>query len=441
MVQASLAHSSQRKRKVVLVSFRKGVTTVAGQGPSGSHVEVAPVGTVGLTGRDYPGVTFDLRVAEGDEVSAGQTLCVDRHRPDICFVAPVAGRVSKVGLGARRSLDTLEIAVKGDAAVVFDVSLAPGDATALRHLLRQSGMWSGFRSRPFGFVPDPGEAPAAVFITATDTHPLAANPVEVLAPLAAQFQRGIDALLRLVSGPVFLCQPPGRPLAPAQDRLKIVQFAGRHPVGLAGTHIHQLMPVSRHRSVWQIGYQDVAALGHLLETGRIMGVRSICVAGPGVAGPAVVKTPLGARLADLLDGWARGIVPGENIVLLSGSPLQGREAVFLGRHDLQVTALAPESPEPMKRPFWWRLLDRLPVAKAGAMLPLESFERAFPFDLLPAPLMRALAVQDVETAERLGCLELLEEDLAVLSRLCPSGSDYGALLRRVLNTLAEEIAP
>ncbi|MBK8439867.1 MAG: hypothetical protein IPL38_10360 [Rhodobacter sp.] len=54
--------------------------------------------------------------------------------------------------------------------------------------------------------------------------------------------------------------------------------------------------------------------------------------------------------------------------------------------------------------------------------------------------MRALAVGDVETAERLGCLELLEDDLALLSHLCPSGSDYGMLLRRTLDILAQEQA-
>ncbi|AML52113.1 hypothetical protein [Falsihalocynthiibacter arcticus] len=83
-------------------------------------------------------------------------------------------------------------------------------------------------------------------------------------------------------------------------------------------------------------------------------------------------------------------------------------------------------------------MDHLPPPPNSATLPLEAFEHVFPFDLLPVPLMRALAVGDVETAERLGCLELLEEDLALLTWLCPSVNDYGTLLRHSLNTLAKE---
>jgi len=52
------------------------------------------------------------------------------------------------------------------------------------------------------------------------------------------------------------------------------------------------------------------------------------------------------------------------------------------------------------------------------------------------PLMRALSVGDVEAAERLGCLELVEEDLALLSYLCPGHADYGALLRQMLDEIA-----
>ncbi len=44
---------------------------------------------------------------------------------------------------------------------------------------------------------------------------------------------------------------------------------GRHPAGLAGTHIHTLDPVSRDKTVWYVGYQDVAAIGALFATGRL----------------------------------------------------------------------------------------------------------------------------------------------------------------------------
>jgi Na+-transporting NADH:ubiquinone oxidoreductase subunit A len=82
------------------------------------------------------------------------------------------------------------------------------------------------------------------------------------------------------------------------------------------------------------------------------------------------------------------------------------------------------------------MLSILPKSPPGPTLPLEAFERAMPLDILPVPLMRALSVGDVEAAERLGCLELVEEDMALLSYLCPGHADYGALLRQMLDEIA-----
>jgi len=73
-----------------------------------------------------------------------------------------------------------------------------------------------------------------------------------------------------------------------------------------------------------------------------------------------------------------------------------------------------------------------------AIVPIGLYERVMPLDLLPTLLLRALAMQDVERAEELGCLELDEEDLALCSFVCPSKLDYGASLRRVLTTIEAE---
>jgi Na+-transporting NADH:ubiquinone oxidoreductase subunit A len=51
--------------------------------------------------------------------------------------------------------------------------------------------------------------------------------------------------------------------------------------------------------------------------------------------------------------------------------------------------------------------------------------------------MRALSVGDWEAAAKLGCLDLLEEDVALLSYLCTSGNDYSALLRQALDDFSE----
>lgn len=420
--------------------FRKGRDFDLGTPPGECTAVARAARVVGLMADDYPGVTFDLRVGEGEQVRRGQSLCVDRRRPDIAFVASLAGRVDQISYGARRRIETIQITAEGEDDARFGTDPAGHDDAALRALLLESGAWVGFRGRPFGRIPDPSDRPSAIFVTATDSRPLAPDPAHVLAPQLDSFRRGAEALLRLTDGPVFVCQAPGPSLAEPGERLRIARFSGPHPSGLAGTHIHHLWPVSNHRSVWQIGYQDVAAIGELLTTGRISALRTISVAGPGLGGAArLVRAPLGADLADL--SGAAG--PGADIAatrLISGSALSGRETRFLRRHDLQVTVLNAHGQALQPRTALGRLLDRLPRATSGVTLPSEAFEQVFPFDLLPVPLMRALAIRDIETTERLGGLELLEEDLALLSWRCPSGSDYGGFLRQFLDIRHDEAA-
>jgi Na+-transporting NADH:ubiquinone oxidoreductase subunit A len=418
----------------LLFKFTKGLKLNAGAGPNGNIPNVPEINHVALLGSDYPSVKFEVKVTEGDEVKSGQIICVDRDRPEIRFIAPAAGKISRISYGARRRLGALVISVEGNGELVFDPEPASKDRLALRNLLLESGAWTSLRSRPFGHIPNLDSCPSAIFITATDSFPLAVNPSEIITAQSEMFQRGAEALTRLTDGPVFVCQVPGPPLIETHGRLEIVSFSGPHPSGLPGTHIHHLMPVSHQRSVWQIGYQDVLAIGHLLKTGRIMTKRTLSIGGAGLAKPALISAPLGAKLAELV----RHLTSANSPTLISGSILSRRDTAYLGRYDLQVTVLERESPVRPVRPFWHRLLDWLPYSQQKAIIPLEAFERVFPFHILPAPLMRSLAVGDVETAMRLGCLELLEEDLELLSWLCPSNSDYGALLRRALESLVEE---
>ncbi len=417
--------------------LRKGRDLRLGKAPDSSRVERRAVGSVGLMAADFPGVALDLKVAEGDRVGLGQVLCTDRHCAEIAFVASAAGRVSEIRRGKRRRIDAVVIAADGDAAISFDTQAAAQDDQALRAVLMASGAWVAFRTRPFGLIPGPGTRPAAIFVTATASNPQAADSLAVLSPQIGAFQCGLDAMLRLTGGSVFLCQPPGPALATATDRLIVAQVSGPHPSGLAGTHIHRLFPVTGQRVVWQIGYQDVAAIGHLLTTGQVQALRTISVAGDGVPRPQLVSAPLGAGLADL----TRGLLADAEVGLLTGSALTGRALPYLGRHDLQVTTCATSSGRARSGSIVGRLLALLPVYRDGTMQPCEAFDSGFPFDLPPAPLMRALAVGDIETAERLGCLELLEEDMALLSWLCASGNDYGALLRHALDELAAGATP
>jgi len=414
------------------ITIRRG-RNVALSGAPTQKLHPGPViGTVAVQGEDFPGLRPTFEVETGDRVAAGQPLFVDRKRPEIVFTSSAAGVVEEIHRGPRRTLGLVVIRTDGDEAVQFD--RPPNlDGPSARALLLRSGMWPAFRTRPFERIPDPDAAPAAIFVTAMDTAPLAADASVVLAANMDSFATGLAAISHLTDGPVFVCQAPGPRLADEQGKIRIAHFAGPHPAGLPGTHIHRLMPVGRDRTVWHIGYQDVAAIGRLADTGRLFAERTVALGGPAMRDPRLAVTQLGASLADLT---ADGLLPATTPI--SGSVLSGRPAHYLGRYDCQVTALEPRQRGPM-RDFGRWLSKLLGGAGHDPIIPVAAYDRVMALDILAVPLVRALAVGDAESAERLGGLELAEEDVALLSHVCPAGIDYGPLLRGVLDEIAEEV--
>ena len=204
--------------------------------------------------------------------------------------------------------------------------------------------------------------------------------------------------------------------------------------------------------------KDVIAIGKLFTTGRIYTKRKIAIGGPGITTPKLINTRIGASLHELLDTELKA---NENRII-SGSVLSGFQAKesleFLGRFHQQISVI----PEDRSRNFLGWLspgLNRFSVKNISvaklfpnkkfdftttthgeerAILPNGSYEKVMPMDILPLFLMRALAVNDVEDAEALGCLELDEEDLSLCSFICPSKLEFGPLLRRNLTTIEKE---
>ena len=412
---------------------RKGLDIRVKGAPAQRVSEQCTPWSCAILGEDTPGLQPELRVSVGDKVRTGQILFTDRKSLDISFASPATGIVKEVTDGPKRTLGRLVVEVADDDPLDVLVPEATGERRGMVSLLLGSGLWPSFLARPFGRIPLAGAEPSAIFVTAVDTNPLAADPAIVLSPDLALFERGVEALALLTDGPVYVCQAEGAELVPATGRIRVVKFHGPHPSGLPGTHIHRLLPVSAKRTAWHIGYQDVVAVGDLLLNRRYRSKRIIARGGEASAKPCLVETRMGASLSDI----ARADGGDSKALLLSGSVLSGRKSDYLGRYHTQMTMFARSGVA-----GGWSFPSRLRALVArgsiGQMIPLESFDYAMPLDILPVPLLRALSVGDTETAVRLGCLELVEEDLALMSYLCPGRTDYGGLLRRMLDDIVDQ---
>ncbi|MCR9087594.1 MAG: hypothetical protein NXH97_12720 [Rhodobacteraceae bacterium] len=389
-----------------------------------------------LVGADLFGMRAALEVSVGDVVAAGDIVFRDRRNPEITFAAPLSGQVSAIEFGPRRTLSALII--DGDGVrrddPVESPAVAPSNRTDLRERLLQRGLWNAFRTRPFGIIPAPAARADAIVVNAVPSSALAPDPSVVIAVRPEAFRDGLASLTQLADGPVHLCRAPDAILCnPLPEGVEEAVFSGTSAVGLAGTQISRLCPAGPGRQVWSIGYQDVIAIGHLLRTGAYLAERIMSVVGPRAARPRLLRSVIGADLHAIASVEA-GTDPTSSCTVISGDSLTGCEAQFLGRYDDQMTLADPVRPADRTRKLHTRLVQR------SAITPTVQLERAMGIDVLPVPLMRALSVGDVDTAERLGCLELIEEDVAALSRLCTSGADYGRLLREVLDQLAVDAA-
>jgi Na+-transporting NADH:ubiquinone oxidoreductase subunit A len=440
------------------IRIRRGLDLPLAGAPAQEITPGARVGHVARLGPDHVGLRPAVQVEVGERVRLGQPLVVDRREPAWRLTAPATGRVAAVHRGERRALLSLVIELEGDGAVdpVPFASWRAGttpSAQQLRVLLVESGLWMALRTRPFGRAPAADASPRSIFVRAMDTQPGAPRPEVAIAEQPEAFSRALRALAQLTEGLVHVCAAPGAELpVPDAERIRLVRFAGPHPAGLAGTHVHFLDPVGPARSVWTSGWADVVALGRLLADGALATERIVAISGPLARRPRLVRTRAGAALDELL---ADELLPGPARVV-SGSLLAGRQAVgperYLGRFHDQVSALREARHEPFAGerfslsrvfPASWPPGRRFTLSTArqgapGPFLPVPAFERVLPLDILPAPLLTALLIGDVERAQALGCLELEEEDVALLSFVCPAKLDYGAALRRCLEQIERE---
>lgn len=388
-----------------------------------------------ILGTDFPGLRPALEVAKGDNVTVGQVVFRDRKNTDVAFVAPLSGRVTSIDYGPRRTLSALVVTRDTQSTDNReDVRIDDKTDAAVRQTLLERGMWPAFQTRPFGRIPAPDAVPEAIFVNAMQASPLAPNPEVVLEGQEAEFHYGVELLTRLSSGQTYVCQAPGQAFCDPSERISIAFFSGTLAAGLTGTHIHRLHSVSDGRQVWSIGYQDVIAIGRLFKTGRYSSDRVVSITGSRAARPKLVRTCLGASIHNVCSGEIADARGAGVVQILSGDAQAGRSAAFVGRYHQQITIA-----ETVTRGRFWQWLLQ-PLAEQSALVPTGVLEQALAIDVLPVPLMRALSVGDSEAAERLGCLELVEEDVVALSKFCTSGADYGVLLRDVLDELAEDAA-
>ena len=270
------------------------------------------------------------------------------------------------------------------------------------------------------------------------------------------FANGLAIVAKLTDGPVYVCTSAGAEIAcPNNEPFRHAEFSGPHPAGLVGTHIHFLEPVSENKTVWHLGYQDVIAIGQLFTSGRLPVQRVIALGGPEIKRPRLLRTRVGASIADLLAGETR---PGR-LRVISGSVLSGHRAsdslAWLGRYHTQISVLREggereflawakpggnNTPGNGRSPGEFLATNdsrsrQRKTAVRGRWSPLARSRKSCRSIFCQHRCSKRCIVEDTDRARELGCLELDEEDLALCSFTCNGKYEYGPFLRANLDLI------
>ena len=444
-----------------MITIKKGLDVPVVGSPQQVIHDGNAIKTVATLGEEFVGMRPTMFVKVDDRVKKGQVLFEDKKNPGVLFTAQSSGVVKEINRGEKRVLQSVVIEVDGNEQETFS-SYTANELSSIKREdvvvnLVKSGLWTALRTRPYSKIPAIDSTPTAIFVSAMDTNPNAANPEVIINEQAEAFKQGLTILSRLTEGEVFVSKAPGAKI-PVESNVNVNEFAGKHPAGLVGTHIHFLKPVSPDKFVWHIGYQDVIAFGKLFITGELDSSRVIALTGPAAKNPRLVRTTLGASTAELTTNETEAgelrVVSGS---LLSGSVAKGVQA-YLGRYHVQLSLILEGRekefigylyPGPNKFSvtraymghFFPKKLFNMTTTTNGssrAMVPIGNFERIMPLDILPTLFLRDLVAKDTDSAQQLGALELDEEDLALCTFVCPGKTDYGVLLRDCLTTIEKE---
>ncbi len=411
---------------------------------------------------DFHKVTPKLLLKEGAEVKAGTPIFYSKDDQAVQFVSPVSGKIIEIKRGEKRVI--LEIRILADAQDVF---VAHGkkdpkemNAAEVKAHLLASGCWPFIKQRPYDVVANSADTPKAIFISAFNTAPLAADLEVALQEKLAAFQVGVDALARLTSGKVHLAvNGKSTSIFSEVSGVALHRVFGPHPAGNVGVQIAKVDPINAGERVWVVAPQDVAIIGDLFLTGQFDATKVIALAGSEVTSPEYYSVKVGAQIQDIVSGK----LASENVRIISGDVFTGDKVPLegnLGYYSNSVTVIpegnqyrmfgwmpfAGANKHSMQRTaLSWLMPGKKYVADTNlngeerALVVTGEMEKVMPLDIYPMQLLKACMANDIEKMENLGIYEVAPEDFALIDYTNTSKLEAQVIIREALDLMINEV--
>lgn len=411
---------------------------------------------------------FKLLKKEGDAVKIGEPLVHDKRSEEIVFVSPGAGIVTEITRGEKRALLDIVISLADKEETVAFSPLNPSQASPqeINDRLKALGGYSHIRRRPFNLLASPERMPRSIFVKAIETAPFIPPAELQVAGHEALFQAGLDALKKLTNAPIHLVMKAGTTCSAFVNakNVEIHTAEGPHPAGTFSVHIAQIDPVLHPDDrVWTLNVHDVLSIGSIVSRGTPLLERVIGIGGPAALPDRIgyFKVREGFPIEALISGR---MATAEGIRLISGDPLTGRTVSskgYLGFNAYAVVML--EEPQEREALHFFRLGGKkytfskayasghLPTPDAGyrfttsahgearPFIDASLYDKVQPLPIPTVPLVKAVMAEDYDLAEELGLLEVVPEDFALSTFVCPSKIDMTEIIRNGQAAFSEQV--
>ena len=444
------------------ISIKKGLDISLVGDAKQVTTQILAGGVYAIRPSDFHGITVKLVAKEGSEVKAGDTLFYSKSDERILFPSPVSGKVTDVIRGERRRV--LAIIIAGNITQEYkDFGVKDVDKMSpeeVKNHLLSSGCWPFVKQRPYDVIANPNQSPKAIFISAYDSAPLAADLDYTLKGKELELQLALTAVGKLSKGKVHVSvgENTNSPFSNLEG-IELHKVSGPHPVGNVGTQISQIDPINKGEVIWVVSPQDLLVIGELLLSGKLNITRTIALTGSKFNKPKYVTAIAGAQI----NGLVENNLENNNTRIISGNVLSGnhiKEEDFIGYYDNQITAI-PEGDD--YEFFGWNkpIFNKISTSRAltfswltpkkkydlntntngehRAFVITGSYEKVFPLDIYPMQLLKACMYKDLDEMEALGAYEVAPEDFALTEFICVSKQPHQKIIREGLDLMREEL--
>ncbi|MCB9494415.1 MAG: 4Fe-4S dicluster domain-containing protein [Desulfobacteraceae bacterium] len=408
------------------------------------------------------GLKPKLNVSENDFVKTGTPLFYHKNNPDIVFVSPGCGKISKIETGAKRIIQKIEIELDETEDFeqlhsVTEGSLRNISREDLVEVLLKNGLWPFFRSLPFDTIPDPQEKPDIILVKLSDNAPFYPLPESWLKYRLKAFNHGVSILKKISASVAVYADKNNHSIGECAASINYL-VEGNYPAFDPGVVFYKIKEKSGLKA-WYIDGQSLINIGETLSHGRFFTDKVFIVGSTVSERPYHVKSRIGAPVSSLISSET---IFNEKQRFISGDVFRGittSDDGYTGFYESSLT-IVPEGdnkeffgfikPGIKKQSYSRTFLSALfsssdtntdcnTHGEKRACINCTYCDQVCPVDILPQFTMKALYGDDIESALAHGLLDCT--GCALCSYVCPSKISLSEIFKEAKdNYLKEEKA-